>query len=183
MQITNLQVRKRIATLFFLFTIVLILLGSRLFWVQFVRGAELSEKALQNRMRDIPVEAKRGIIYDRNGEELAISISADSVYAIPAEVLASKEEREIAAKLAAILEADEDKIYNRITRSSSFEWVKRQISPEQAQQIKDADLPGIGLTEESRRYYPKKTLASHILGISGVDNTGLEELTIIMMNW
>ena len=174
MQITNLQVRKRIATLFFLFTIVLILLGSRLFWVQFVRGAELSEKALQNRMRDIPVEAKRGIIYDRNGEELAISISADSVYAIPAEVLASKEEREIAAKLAAILEADEDKIYNRITRSSSFEWVKRQISPEQAQQIKDADLPGIGLTEESRRYYPKKTLASHILGISGVDNTGLE---------
>ena len=81
MQTTNLQVRKRIATLFFLFTIVFLLLGTRIFWVQFVRGAELSEKALQNRMRDIPVEAKRGIIYDRNGQELAISISADSVYA------------------------------------------------------------------------------------------------------
>lgn len=155
MQTANLQVRKRIATLFFLFTIVFILLGSRIFWVQFVKGAELSEKALQNRMRDIPVEAKRGIIYDRNGEELAISISADSVYAIPAEVLASKQEKEIAARLAAILEMDEDKLYQRITRTSSFEWVKRQIKPEQAQKIREADLPGIGLTEESRRYYPK----------------------------
>ena len=174
MQTTNLQVRKRIATLFFLFTIVFLLLGTRIFWVQFVRGAELSEKALQNRMRDIPVEAKRGIIYDRNGQELAISISADSVYAIPAEVVSSEEARAIAAKLAAILDGDENNLYDRITRNSSFEWVKRQIQPEQAQQIKEADLPGIGLTEESRRFYPKNTLASHILGISGVDNTGLE---------
>lgn len=174
MQTTNLQVRKRIATLFFLFTMIFLLLGCRIFWVQFVRGAELSEKALQNRMRDIPVKAKRGIIYDRNGEELAISISADSVYAIPAEVLASKEEKEVAAKLAAILEMDEDNLYRRITRTSSFEWVKRQIKPEQAQEIREADLPGIGLTEESRRYYPKNTLASHILGISGVDHNGLE---------
>lgn len=129
MQTTNLQVRKRIATLFFLFTMVFLLLGSRIFWVQFVRGAELSEKALQNRMRDIPVEAKRGIIYDRNGEELAISISADSVYAIPAEVVASEEARATSAKLASILDTDENDLYNRITRNSSFEWVKRQIQP------------------------------------------------------
>lgn len=174
MQITNLQVRKRIATLFFLFTLAFFLLGGRIFWVQFVRGAELSEKALQNRMRDIPVEAKRGIIYDRNGRELAISISADSVYAIPAEVLQSNKEKEIAAHLAKILDTDEEKLYTRITRNSSFEWIKRQIDPEQARQIRKLALPGIGLTEESRRFYPKNTLASHVLGISGVDNTGLE---------
>lgn len=174
MQTTGLTVRKRIATLFFLFTLGFILLGSRVFWVQFVRGAELSEKALHNRMRDVPVESKRGIVYDRNGRELAISVSADSVYAIPAEVIRSKKQREIAEKLARVLGMDEDTLYQRLTRVSSFEWIKRQIDPEKSKIIRNMDLPGIGLTEESRRYYPKGTLASHVLGISGVDNTGLE---------
>lgn len=174
MQTTGLTVRKRIATLFFLFTLGFILLGSRVFWVQFVRGAELSEKALQNRMRDVPVESKRGIIYDRNGRELAISVSADSVYAIPAEVCRSGKERETAKKLAQILDMDEDQLYQRLTRVSSFEWIKRQIEPEKSKLIRNMELSGIGLTEESRRYYPKGTLASHVLGISGIDNTGLE---------
>lgn len=174
MQTTGLLVRKRIATLFFLFTIGFCLLGVRIFWVQFVQGAELSAKATQNRMRDVPVESKRGIIYDRNGHELAISISADSVYAIPAEIRRSKREQEVAQKLAKILGMDEGNLFKRVTATSSFEWIKRQITPEQAKQIRDMELPGIDLTEESRRFYPKGTLASHILGISGIDNTGLE---------
>jgi stage V sporulation protein D (sporulation-specific penicillin-binding protein) len=174
MQTTGLLLRKRIATLFFLFTIGFCLLGGRIFWVQFVKGAELSEKATQNRMRDVPVESKRGVIYDRNNHELAISISADSVYAIPAEVKRSQEQAETAQKLAQVLGMDEANLMKRLTASSSFEWIKRQITPEQAQQILDMKLPGIDLTEESRRFYPKGTLASHVLGISGTDNTGLE---------
>jgi Cell division protein FtsI/penicillin-binding protein 2 len=90
MQTSGLLLRKRIATLSLLFTIAFSLLGVRLFWVQFVQGADLSNKAMENRMRDIPVEAKRGIIYDRNGRELAISISVNSVCAYPAEVKAGK---------------------------------------------------------------------------------------------
>lgn len=174
MQTTRLLIRKRIATLFFLFIIGFLVLSGRLVWVQFVKGAELTEKAIQNRMRDIPVESKRGIIYDRNGNELAISISADSIYVIPAELKRSGQEKEVAAQLASILEIDEESIYKRITQNSSFEWIKRQAEPEKSQKIRELDLPGIGMTEESRRYYPKGTLASHILGISGIDNTGLE---------
>lgn len=174
MQTAGLLLRKRIATLFFLFTICFTLLGGRIFWVQFVKGAELSEKAAQNRMRDVPVEAKRGIIYDRNGHELAISISADSVYAIPAEVKRSQKQQDTAQKIARVLGLDEANVLKKITATSSFEWIKRQITPEQAQQIRDLQLPGIDLTEESRRFYPKGTLASHVLGISGTDNTGLE---------
>jgi stage V sporulation protein D len=174
MQTAGLLVRKRIATLFFLFTIGFCLLGGRIFWVQFVKGAELSEMATQNRMRDVPVEAKRGIIYDRNGNELAISISADSVYAIPAEVTRSKKQDEVSQQLAQILGIDQAGILKHLTANSSFEWIKRQITPEQAQKIRDLSLPGIDLTEESRRFYPKGTLAAHVLGISGVDNTGLE---------
>ncbi|NLG33458.1 MAG: stage V sporulation protein D, partial [Syntrophomonadaceae bacterium] len=174
MQTTGLLVRKRIATLFFLFAFGLFSLGGRVFWVQFVRGAELSEKAIQNRMRNVPVESKRGIIFDRNGKELAISISADSIYAIPAAVMESGQEKEIASHLARILEMDADAVLARITKNSSFEWIKRKVTPEQSKEIRELDLPGIGITEESRRHYPKGSLASHVLGISGVDNTGLE---------
>lgn len=174
MQTSNLIVRKRIITLFLLFAVGFFALGFRIFWVQFVRGNELSEKAMQNRMRDVPVESKRGIIYDRNGKELAISISADSIYAIPAEVLASGEEKIVAQKLAEVLDMDEEALLERISKPSSFEWIKRQVEPEKSAAIRDMDLPGIDMTEESRRYYPQGTLASHVLGIAGLDNTGLE---------
>ncbi|NLV21254.1 MAG: stage V sporulation protein D, partial [Syntrophomonadaceae bacterium] len=174
MQTTGLLVRKRILALFLLFILIFLALETRIFWVQFVRGAELSAKATQNRMRDVPVEAKRGVIADRNGRELAISISTDSVYAIPAEIRKSKKAEQTAHQLAQILDMDEAALLKRITRASSFEWVKRQISPTAARKIRELELSGIGLTEESRRFYPRGTLASHILGISGTDNTGLE---------
>lgn len=174
MQTGNLLVRKRIATLFFLFTLGFFLLGGRVFWLQFIQGAELSEKALQNRTRDTTLKAKRGIIYDRNGTELAISISADSIYVVPAEVKQSKKATDTAHQLAEILEMDELKVYERITKNSDWEWVKRQIDQEKSAKIRKMDLPGIGILEENRRYYPKKTLACHILGISGIENTGLE---------
>ena len=174
MQTTSLLVRKRIAALFFLFTLGIFLLGGRIFWVQFVRGAELSQKAEQNRMRDEPVASKRGIIYDRNGNELAISVSADSVCASPADIIASKKEKEIAYKLATLLDMDEEKLLKTLTKRTSFVWVKRQIKPEQAQKLRQMDLPGIRLTEESHRQYPNGIFCSHVLGISGIDNTGLE---------
>lgn len=174
MQATSLLIRKRIATLFFLFIIGFFVLSGRLVWVQFVKGAELSEKAVQNRMRDIPVESKRGIIYDRSGNELAISVSADSVYVIPAELRRAGQAQEVATELSAILGMEEKSLLEKLTQQSSFVWIKRQIEPELAMKIREKDLPGIGLTEESRRYYPKGKLASHILGISGIDNTGLE---------
>ena len=85
---SRLLVRKRIATLFLLFTLGFFILGGRMFWVQFVRGAELSEKAAQNRTRDVPVESRA----------LSMTVmamiwlyrSVRLVYAIPAEVLASR---------------------------------------------------------------------------------------------
>ncbi len=174
MKNTSLLIRKRIVTLSLLFTMAFVLLGSRLFWVQFVKGEELFAKAEQMRMRDIPVEAKRGIIYDRNGRELAISVSVDSVFAYPAEVRESKKEQETAQHLAEILGMEYNDVLRKITQNVGFVWLKRQITPEQAQKIKDLKLKGISFTEESRREYPKGTLASHILGISGIDNKGLE---------
>ncbi|NSW83744.1 MAG: stage V sporulation protein D [Syntrophothermus sp.] len=174
MQTTNLAIRKRIVTLFLFFILGFLGLMGRMFWVQIVRGAELSEKALENRMRDVPVKAKRGVVYDRNGRELAISVSADSVYANPAEVRKSGRAEEIAHTLAQILGLEEENVYQRITKVSGFEWIKRQVDFKTSAQLKKLDLPGIGLVEESRRFYPKKSLACHVLGISSIDNIGLE---------
>ena len=78
--------RKRVYILFLLLTSVFAALVLRLLWLQIVRGPELHARALEQRMRPVPVDPRRGTIYDRNMRELAVSISADSVYAIPAEV-------------------------------------------------------------------------------------------------
>ncbi|WP_227767114.1 stage V sporulation protein D [Zhaonella formicivorans] len=180
---TNLVVRKRIAGLFLIIAGILFLLILRLGWLQFVRGEELQEKAVVNRLRQVPVEAKRGVIYDRNGKELAVSISTDSVGAFPAEVKHADAKNpgtaeKIAAQLASILDMPQDKVYQLITKNSSFVWVKRKIGFEAGPKIKQLELPGIEVYEESQRYYPNGTLAAHILGFAGIDNQGLEGLEV-----
>lgn len=182
MRSTGLEVRKRIMTLFLLFALVIVALMVRTFWVQVVRGEELAERALRNRMRDVPVRAKRGLILDRNGKELAISISTDSVYAIPPQVKKSRREQEIAHKLAEVLEMDEKTVYARLTKDAGFVWIKRQVDFDKSRILKKMDLPGIGFAEESRRFYPKGKLACHVLGISGVDNVGLDGIDLYYNN-
>lgn len=167
-------VRKRIYVIFCCFGVLLGILALRLAWVQLVRGEELYQKALDNRMRDVIVEAKRGIIYDRNGKELALSISSDALYAIPPEVIQSGRAREIAETLARILEMDAETIFEKITRNSRHEWIKLKVPPEKVEEIKKLELPGIDFAEKSQRFYPKGSLACHVLGIAGIDNTGLE---------
>lgn len=157
---------------------LIFLLSVRLFWLQVFRSEDLSKKALENRMQDIRVEAKRGTIYDRNGKELAVSVSAESVYATPPEVKKSGKADDIARQVAEVLQMDEARVKNLITRPVALEWVKRQIDPETAQRLRQLDLPGIHTVEESRRFYPKNELACHILGISGIDNVGLEGLDL-----
>ncbi|MBO8168062.1 MAG: stage V sporulation protein D [Thermoanaerobacteraceae bacterium] len=176
---TRLVIRKRTTQLFIGFACVLFLLVLRLAWIQFIKGDDLRQMALEARLREIPVEAKRGTIYDRNGNKLAISVSAESVYALPSEVKRAGNPRETARKLAQILGMSEDKVYGIITKDRAFMWVKRKVSFEQAAKIKEADLPGIKTVEESQRFYPKGSLAAHLLGFAGIDNQGLEGLEVM----
>ncbi len=104
---THVTIRKRVACFFLFVTIVMVALGGRLMYLQFYKSNWLTENALDQRIRDIPVESKRGTIFDRNGKELGVSVSTESIYAIPAEIL---DVDETAAKLAAILALDRDKI-------------------------------------------------------------------------
>jgi len=167
---TNMGMRKRLTWVLIIASGLFVILMSRLAWVQFVHGAELQKKALEVRMRDIPVEAKRGSIYDRNGNELVTSISVDSIYATPGHV---KEPQETAEKLASILGMDVDKLFAKLTKESSFEWLKRKVDNETSKKIRELNLPGVDFVEESKRYYLHPSLAPHVLGFTGTDNQGL----------
>lgn len=168
-------VRKRIV--FFLCVVCLVMMGltGRLVFLQYFKSPWLAENATDQRVREIPVEAKRGIIFDRNGRELAVSVSSASVYAIPAEI---RNAEETAAKLAALLNLDEKNLSTKLKKRQAFTWIKRKIDADAAKAIQVLSLPGIGLTQESRRYYPLDNLASHILGFTGIDSQGLDGVEI-----
>lgn len=150
-------------------------LTGRLIFLQFFQSSWLAENAVDQRVREIPVEAKRGIIFDRNGRELAVSVSSASVYAIPAEITNAEE---TAAKLAAILNLDNSSLTNKLKKRQAFTWIKRKIDNETAGKLQTLNLPGIGITQEGRRYYPNDAVASHILGFTGIDSQGLDGVEI-----
>ncbi len=177
---SNIFLRKRITKVFILFSVVFFLFVLRVGWIQLVKGDEFQEQALDNRLRKVKVEAKRGIIYDCNKTELAISISADYVYAIPPEVIRSGKGEIIAEKIAEILDISEEDVYKKITKKGSwFQYIKRRVDFDKSAKIKELDLPGISVAEESQRFYPNDQLAAHVLGFAGIDNQGLEGLEIM----
>jgi len=166
----NILIRRRTTWLLGITLFMLFLLMCRLAYVQFFQGEKLRSQAIDIRMRDIPVEAKRGTIFDRNGRELVTSVSADSVYAIPAQV---KDPEDTAERLAPILEMDRERILKLLQTRASSVYIKRRVDFQTAEKVKRERLPGIGLVEESRREYSKGSLAAHVLGFVGDDNQGL----------
>ena len=150
----------------------------RLFYLQVIADDQLKAKAQSQQMRQIPVEASRGVIYDTEGKVLAVSVSADSVYAIPTEI--SAEEAPAMAKvLAETLDMEEATVLKKLTSGRSFEWLKRKVDASIAEEILALNYTGIEATTETKRSYPKDNLASHILGFVGIDNQGLEGIEVI----
>lgn len=172
-------IKKRLFTVFFISIFLVTVLIGRLAYVQLIQGPWLTEKAKDLWSRNIPFEANRGKILDRNGRKLAYNISSPSVMAIPAQI---KDPSQTAKILARILEAPEEKIYEQITKRVLIEGIKpwgRKISEEKAREIQGLRLPGIAIVEDSKRYYPYKHLASHVLGFTGIDNQGLSGLELM----
>ena len=177
---THVTIRKRVTCLFLLIAVIMVALGCRLMYLQFYQSHWLAENALDQRIRDIPVESKRGTIFDRNGKELGVSISTESIYAIPAEIV---DVDDTAAKLAAILVSDREKLTEKLKKRQAFTWIKRKVDDDVAKAVKIIGLPGIGLTQENRRYYPYDNLAAHILGFTGIDSQGLDGVELTFDNY
>ncbi len=186
----SIEMRKRIGIVFVGVVLALVALTVRLVWVQFVMGEELRQKAYAARFRNVEVKAKRGVIYDAKGRPLAISVSTDSFYAIPAQVKSSKRADEIAERIAEVLELKKDDVLKQITKNRAFVWIKRHVPDEKAQQLKTLSLPatesakatkglpGIKYVEEPERFYPKGQLLANVLGFAGIDNQGLNGIEL-----
>lgn len=172
-KVTQLTIKRRIAIVLLMAVAFLFFLAFRMVQVQVFQNPKLKEYALNQRLRPMPVDARRGTIYDRNLRELAVSVSADAIYAIPADV---KDPEATAKKVAQILNLDYDFVYNRLTKHTSSEWLKKKAGADEAKAIREANLAGIGVVENPQRFYPNEQLAAQVLGIAGIDNQGLEGL-------
>ena len=147
---------------------------ARLLYLQVFRHADMVARAARQRMNTLEVPARRGDILDRNGRVLAYSVDADSIFADPTEV---EDPDRTAALVCRALDrcdaADRQAIAKNLRRSGQFAYIARKVSPDEEQRIRALELKGIGVIKESRRFYPKRELLSHVLGYVGVDNAGL----------
>jgi len=123
----------------------------------------------------VSIEPERGDIYDRNMRIFATSIKRDSVYINPRMV---KDKEQVARQLSDILDTDDSKIMQRLERDSSFAWLQRKVSPQTSEKINKLNSNAIGMVEEPKRVYPNGTLCSHVLGLAGLDNVGLEGIEL-----
>ena len=156
----------------FLFLWVLVI-GLRLIWLQLVQYGDFNQRAARQQQRSVDVAAARGVIYDRNGHELAMTIAVDSVFAVPSEI---PDQATTASLLGRILKTDPRELLERMSSSRAFCWIARKIDAETSQRIRALNLRGIYFQKESKRFYPKKELAAQVLGYVGLDDEGLAGL-------
>jgi cell division protein FtsI (penicillin-binding protein 3) len=151
-------------------------LAGRSVYLQAMHTGFLQEKGEARYSRVLEAPGTRGRILDRHGEALAISTPVQSVWAIPEDVVATPAQLK---KLAALLGADPRELHKRLAESSrDFVYLKRQIAPEQAEQVARLGLPGIHQHREFRRYYPGGELTAHLVGFTGLDEAGQEGIEL-----
>ena len=150
----------------------------RLTWLQVIKHDHFVKMAARQQQRGFEVAPRRGVLYDRNLRELAMTVLVPSIYAVPTEI---GDNREADAKLLAkIVHTDPldtftkpDRILARLDASRNFAWVARKVSPEIAERITELNLHGIYVQKEFKRFYPNNDLAAHTLGYVGTDDEGL----------
>ena len=162
--------RKRLRFVLVAALILVIALIVRLIHIQVASSEELKLGALEQWTKSIDIKSNRGIIYDRNGKKLAISTTAYTVWATPAEI---KDKEDTALLLAEQLDLDEELVFEKITKNVGVEKIKQWISREEANELRQLELRGITIVDDSKRFYPYGDFAADILGFTDIDNNGL----------
>jgi cell division protein FtsI (penicillin-binding protein 3) len=168
-------VSVRVAFVAVLFAVGTVVLLVRAYQLQVADADSLKRRADRQRTRVIHLEARRGMILDRSGDQIAASLEVESIYARPRKITNKKE---TAAKLAEILETDEKEIAQKLDEDKSFVWIQRRVSPLVAEKLRKAELQEVMTVTEYQRFYPLKTLAAHAIGFAGLDSKGLEGLEL-----
>jgi cell division protein FtsI (penicillin-binding protein 3) len=159
------------------------IIGLRLVWLQVVKHSHFAHAAALQQQSGFEVAPRRGVLYDRNLRELAMTVSVDSVFAIPSELGDNKEAA--AELLAEIVHADpadnftsKQQMLARFNASHGFAWVARKQDPDTINRIRELNLKGVYFQKEFKRFYPNGDLAAQVLGYVGTDDNGLGGLEL-----
>nr|WP_316655005.1 penicillin-binding protein 2 [uncultured Gellertiella sp.] len=160
------QTKSRVVIMIGLFTVAYSIIGGRL--VQY--GSTLAEQVSSIPPAD-RLMASRPDILDRNGEVMATDVRTVSLYAEPNKIIDADEAVEL---LGSVLpDMDRRATYRKLAGKSHFQWLRRQLTPKQQNQILSLGIPGIGFRPEKRRFYPGGPTASHVIGHVNIDNRGI----------
>jgi cell division protein FtsI (penicillin-binding protein 3) len=170
---TRSELRISIRVCALLFVVGFAIIGARAWFLQIVSADELRGTLERQYRTSVLLSPKRGTIYDRNGNELAISIEVESLSAHPHLI---SDAGRVSASLAGILNMPVESVAEKLREDKPFVWIARKITSRQAQAVRDLHEPGLEFIKESTRSYPNGELAAQVLGFTGVDSDGLEGL-------
>ena len=158
-----------------LFLLLFVAVVGRAVQLQLWQGERLKRLGEKQHLKEWIVLPKRGAVMDRTGEALALSLEAQSVYARPHRL---DDPGAVTRTLARILDLNPGELRQKMTSKKPFVWIKRQVSPQEAEQIQNLSLNGVGMFYEPKRYYPQGQLAGQVIGFVGRDSEGLEGLEL-----
>ena len=160
-----------------LFALAAVAVAFRVFYLQFLEKDFLISEGDTRSIRSVAIPAHRGMITDRNGEPLAVSTPVASVWATPAKALDSGADLQ---QLAGLLELPAAQLRQSLSerRGREFFYLKRQLTPDTARQVRALKIPGINTSSEYKRYYPLGEVASHLLGFTNIDDEGQEGIEL-----
>jgi cell division protein FtsI (penicillin-binding protein 3) len=163
----------RIGIVAFVFAAGFAVVSGRSVQLQVLQGDRLGSLARDQYLRELTLKPRRGTITDRNGAVLAGNAEADSIFVDPREFPPGSRARDL-VRLAKALQLEPKALEKRLAKGARFAWVKRRVSPAEADQVRALKMAGVGFVKETRRYYPRRELAGQLLGIVGDDGQGLE---------
>ncbi len=167
--------RERHTLVLLIMLAALLAVGVRLVYLQAYAAPMYAERAQNQRTRDIEIAPKRGTIFDRDGEPLAVSREARTIYASPRLVEDATATAEV---LSIVLGGEVSDYVERLRSDKGFAYISRKVDPERAEAVEELRLKGIGLLKDSRRTYPSGELAAQVLGFTGIDDEGLSGLEL-----
>jgi len=174
------SLRKRVSYVFVTFFVLFCILAVYILKINIVDGERLRTGAIEQQTRDYQVSSARGTIYDRNGKALAISSSAETISVNPKEIAAAGYGiDELATKLSEILELDVETVKKKLVKDALDVEIKAKVDPDKADEVRALNLTGIYFKEDTKRYYPFGTFASHVIGYVGKDNQGLGGIEMV----
>ena len=169
---------RRIRVILFCFIVVFALVTARAIFLQTVSSDVLAEMAVEQHVQQVDLPARRGTVFDRAGNELAVGQEKKTIFANPQQI---DDPLAVAGQLAPVLQMDQAVLLEKLSkRDSGFEYLARKVEPEAAAAVEAMNIPSIGLLSEEQRIYPQGSLAAQVIGFAGTDNTGLAGIELQM---